>query len=148
MNVITDWQPYASLIMLGLKPHETRSWATHLRGEIAIHAGKHLLPQHVFLHHMTITQREYIMKIIEETYGGYDRLPLGFILGTVQLGEPIPTEQAIEQVDVIDRLCGDYSSHRYAWPVSEPKMFERIVPAKGQLGIWHWNPPEGVIKNV
>jgi hypothetical protein len=37
---ITIQQPYASLIAVGAKKYETRSWQTNYRGKIAIHAGK------------------------------------------------------------------------------------------------------------
>ena len=39
MKAITLYQPYASLIAVGVKRFETRSWATNYRGPIAIHAG-------------------------------------------------------------------------------------------------------------
>lgn len=39
MKAITLHQPWASLISIGVKTIETRSWATSYRGPIAIHAG-------------------------------------------------------------------------------------------------------------
>ena len=42
MKAITLWQPYASLLVAGRKPHETRSWPppdSLLGARIAIHAG-------------------------------------------------------------------------------------------------------------
>ncbi|KXG09931.1 hypothetical protein AT864_01491 [Anoxybacillus sp. P3H1B] len=40
MKAITIKQPWATLIALGEKKFETRSWKTNYRGKIAIHAGK------------------------------------------------------------------------------------------------------------
>jgi hypothetical protein len=40
MKVLTLHQPYASLIALGVKSIETRSWSTKYRGPLAIHAAK------------------------------------------------------------------------------------------------------------
>lgn len=37
---ISLWQPWASLMASGHKSIETRSWSTHLRGLVAIHAAK------------------------------------------------------------------------------------------------------------
>jgi activating signal cointegrator 1 len=37
--VLTLWQPWASLVALGVKTIETRSWSTKYRGPIAIHAA-------------------------------------------------------------------------------------------------------------
>ena len=40
MKVITIKQPWASLIALGYKTYEFRTWKTKYRGDILIHAGK------------------------------------------------------------------------------------------------------------
>lgn len=40
MKALTIRQPWASLISLGVKRIETRSWSTSFRGPLAIHAGK------------------------------------------------------------------------------------------------------------
>lgn len=39
-KIITLHQPWASLIALGLKKYETRSWGTDYRGKLLIHAAK------------------------------------------------------------------------------------------------------------
>lgn len=39
MKALTLWQPWASLVALGVKRIETRSWSTRYRGRIAIHAA-------------------------------------------------------------------------------------------------------------
>jgi hypothetical protein len=40
VKAITLWQPWASLVALGVKSIETRSWSTSYRGPLAIHAAK------------------------------------------------------------------------------------------------------------
>lgn len=40
MKALTLWQPWASLVALGVKTIETRSWSTSYRGPLAIHAAK------------------------------------------------------------------------------------------------------------
>ena len=40
MKALTLWQPWASLIAVGAKTIETRSWSTKYRGPLAIHAAK------------------------------------------------------------------------------------------------------------
>ena len=40
LRAITVWQPHASLIAIGAKTIETRSWATKYRGPVLIHAAK------------------------------------------------------------------------------------------------------------
>lgn len=40
MKLISLWEPWASLMAIGAKKIETRSWATSYRGWLAIHAAK------------------------------------------------------------------------------------------------------------
>ena len=40
MKTLTIKQPFATLIVEGLKEYESRTWKTNYRGEILIHAGK------------------------------------------------------------------------------------------------------------
>ena len=40
MKTLTIKQPFATLIVEGLKEYEFRTWKTNYRGEILIHAGK------------------------------------------------------------------------------------------------------------
>lgn len=49
MKALTIRQPWASLVALGVKTIETRSWSTSYRGPLAIHAGKARVP--TFWHH-------------------------------------------------------------------------------------------------
>lgn len=42
MKALTVKQPWATLIMQGIKDREYRSWATPYRGRLAIHAGQAL----------------------------------------------------------------------------------------------------------
>lgn len=40
MKALTIYQPWATLIAIGAKHIETRSWSTKYRGPLAVHAGK------------------------------------------------------------------------------------------------------------
>src|SRR5262245_34467015 len=40
MKALSLWQPHATLMTVGAKKIETRSWATDYRGLVAIHAAK------------------------------------------------------------------------------------------------------------
>src|SRR5688500_9822529 len=42
IRALTLHQPYATLVAVGAKTIETRSWSTNYRGRIAIHAAKGL----------------------------------------------------------------------------------------------------------
>lgn len=36
-------------------------------------------------------------------------------------------------------ICGEYSLGRYAWKLSNIKVLDKPIPAKGNLGIWNYN---------
>ena len=42
MKALTLWQPWATLVAIGAKKIETRSWKTNYRGPLAIHAAKRI----------------------------------------------------------------------------------------------------------
>ena len=65
LKVLTVRQPWASLIVSGMKSIENRNWTTSFRGRLLIHAGK------------TIEQTEWNEM--------FDALPTGAILGSVDV---------------------------------------------------------------
>lgn len=67
MRIITVCQPYATLIALGLKPIENRTWCPSYRGALAIHAGK---------------SRAWLDEGDEERYPG---MPFGFVVAIARL---------------------------------------------------------------
>ena len=40
VRILTLWEPWATLMAIGAKRIETRSWATRYRGPLAIHAAR------------------------------------------------------------------------------------------------------------
>lgn len=76
MKAITIKQPWSTLIALGLKRYETRSWQTKYRGKLAIHAGK------------TVDEEHYEkFKSILQPYGikSIDELPTGAVIAICDL---------------------------------------------------------------
>lgn len=43
-----------------------------------------------------------------------------------------------------ERSFGDYTPGRYAYILEDVRAFPEPLPAKGQLGLWNWEPLEGV----
>jgi len=41
--------------------------------------------------------------------------------------------------DETEYLCGHYEKGRYAWVISDVKLLNKKIPAKGKLGIWNFN---------
>lgn len=136
--VITLWQPYASLAIARVKIHETRSFAPpakHVGKRIGIHAAQRFLP-------LRLTSPE-LHELCIDTFGcSYNyTLPRGMILGTVVLGAGISTEVA-QPHDDDDRIAGDWSPCRYAWPLSDVHELRDYRPAKGKQGWWSYDTGE------
>lgn len=167
MKTLSLIQPWASLVILGRKRYETRSWGVSYRGELAIHASKEF-PRDCKL----ITHRDPYAKLLEDV----SILPLGAVLGIVrvvgvtrlvascavaEIGEKYnlaelaiaETEADLARVSDSHRAArtlaitrdehgvGDFSVGRFAWELEVLERFEKPIPAKGNRGLWDWRRP-------
>ncbi|MDP4158206.1 MAG: ASCH domain-containing protein [Bacillota bacterium] len=140
MKAISLLQPWASLIAIGAKKIETRSWATKYRGPLAIHASKGF-PK--LLRELCNTQP--FKAILSKAGFDSDKLPLGKIIATCNLVDCIKmTPEFIQTVKSPELDFGVYAVGRYAWILEDVKQLEKQIPAKGALSIWNWE----VSKNV
>lgn len=144
MKVISLLQPWASLVVLGHKKIETRSWNTKYRGELLVHASKSPKSWQGLWH------QEPFFSLLKD----YDVPPFGAIIGKVNLIDVIESEHCKIGVSVgiggigdnylhwdftqLELAFGDYSPNRFGWLLSDPILFDKPIPAKGQLGIWNW----------
>jgi len=126
-------QPWASLVVMGFKKIETRSWQTGYRGPLLIHAslgkkGRVLAGEPPF------------SKYIDD----FNALPLGAIIGQVELEDIVPVEQLfysnekLAALTLEEKAFGDYTKGRYAWILTDAIMFDDVIPVKGGLGIWKY----------
>lgn len=148
MKVISVMQPWATLIALGEKKFETRSWETKHRGELLIHASKKM---NGFIR--DICNQEPFKPVLAKCVFTVDNLPLGEIIATAKLTNCFkvhadhsgssallsPNESPIWWVgkDSNEFIFGDYSHGRFAWELQDVRRIEPI-PAKGQLGLWNY----------
>lgn len=135
MKAITLTQPWATLVALGAKTIETRSWYTAYRGPLAIHAAKSI-PTWVdewAKDVLPILSRLNVLPIWD--------LPRGCVLATCTLVDVVPTTKV--QPDITEELFGDYTAGRFAWLLADVRQLLVPVPARGSLGLWAWegNPP-------
>lgn len=147
MKALTVMQPWASLIMLGAKRFETRSWKTNFLGTLLIHASKKLAPaalalcfQEPFKSALAPLLHPYQPPHTDEPFY-YDcpwDLPLGFLLGTVQVSVCRTAEDVHADllVSAEEKAFGDYRPGRWAWELCEPRLFETPIPYKGRQGLW------------
>ena len=141
MKALSIRQPWAGLILLGIKPVENRTWATKYRGPLVIHAGKKV--DKGMMHRMDyITQKvdSLSLPIIEAMaladVGSWDCLPMfrpGAICGLVE---------------VVDCERGGYTPKRwfdwggYWWHLKNPQPLAEAIPYKGMLGLF--NIPDSI----
>lgn len=164
MKAITIKQPWATLIALGEKKFETRSWQTKYRGPIAIHAAKSV---------DKVACEDEVIKNTLAKHGihSHKDLPTGVVLATAELvncwrmvyhpGTDVDIAKNIPiggELDVPRKhpdfhkyieptekelAFGHWEPGRYAWELDNVKQLDEPIPVKGQLSLWNW---EGEIK--
>ena len=124
MKALTIKEPWATLIIEGYKKYEFRSWKTNYRGKILIHAGLTL---------------ESDMK---ERFKDYNLdYKCGYILGEANLVDCIKVDEKFNnQLLKIDPTIYGRSNHAntYAWKLENVKKYDKPIPCKGRLGLWHY----------
>lgn len=132
MKTISLMQPWASLIILGVKQFETRSWDTKHRGRLLIHASQKKDPAYAQL-----CVNSPFNKFIKGLHGFY-ALPFGAIIGEVKLEETFDTENLRRKISDTEQAFGDYGTGRRAWKLVKPMSYQHIIPYKGALSIWEF----------
>jgi hypothetical protein len=100
MKALTLWQTWATLVSIGAKTIETRSWGTSYRGPLAIHAAKQDISYHEML-------------LFADLLKGV-RLPLGRVVAICELYDVLPTSCEWTEINPLERRLGDFSIGRYA----------------------------------
>jgi hypothetical protein len=131
MKSITITQPWATLIVLGAKHYETRTWETRHRGQLAIHASRRFPEAQ-----RELCRHEPIRSVLRKAgYYSWSDLPIGAVLGTVQLTDCLPVEKVLA-LDPAERVLGDYHPGRWAWVLTGARELPAPVPCRGMLGIY------------
>ena len=140
MKALSLTQPWATLVALGIKKIETRSWQTSHRGPLAIHASKGL-PEYA----RKFLRTDFIAAMVDAEYC----YPLGYILATVNLVDCLPMKSSVRSRGIFDDYpeleldrrelaLGDFSEGRFAWVFEDMVLLPEPIPAKGALGLWEW----------
>lgn len=131
-KAISLHQPWASLIAMGFKHYETRSWSTNYRGKLVICSAKKNTKQ----------QRLNYEKLasilgIDLTQNPWESLPLGKAIALCDLTDCIKmTEDFIEAQSESEQLCGHWEPGRFAWKLDNIQLLSSPIPIKGQQGLW------------
>lgn len=137
MKTLSLSQPWASLIMLGAKRFETRSWKTKHRGLLAIHASSSY-PKAC----RVLASQEPFAGVLG---GAANRLPLAAVLGVMELVGCQTTEVFTARIPPKETWVhdwdrelafGDYRPGRYVWELKLLNWFYKPVPMKGNPSLW------------
>lgn len=151
MKTLSLTQPWATLVAIGAKRVETRSWNAKYSGPLAIHAAKSFpgwakdcCSERVFLRALGWpTPSDSRVGITQDWMDLLTRnikaLPLGCVIGTVTLLGCRFTEDVVGQLSEQEVALGDYARGRYAWMLADAKLLPEPIPAKGSLGLWDFD---------
>lgn len=131
MKVLSIRQPWADLIVLGIKKAEFRSWKSPYRGAVVIHASKQV-EKDARLHFLRLLDRPwewYVEKDVKEKLRGYLTYPrTGVALGIGKLVEIAKSEYFYQELG--------FSEESFAWIFEDVRPLKIEVPLKGKLGLF------------
>lgn len=125
---LSVWQPWASLIAVGAKRYETRSWrppASLIGQQLAICSSQTEAGLLASAHDLALS-RLYLRRL------GRQPLPMGTVVAVVTVAGCIGTvSPAARRIGVRERLVGDWSPGRYAWRLEDVRPLATPVPVCG-----------------
>ena len=130
-RVLSIRQPWASLILAGIKPVEVRSWDTPFKGRFWVHAS----------HGLDARDWSEFISFPARLFSGLPQprdLPRGAVLGSVELVDCLDCHDA-----ELRRLLGETAWDRWArdgynWLLRDPQVLAEPIPCGGRLNLWTW----------
>ena len=133
IKAISLHQPYASLIAMGLKKFETRSWRTNYRGKLVICASLKNTKQQQFSYEDLASSFG-----LELTVPPWSSLPLGMAIAVCDLTDCIEmTDEFISEQSEQEQLCGHWETGCFAWKLENVQPLPQSLPIKGKQGLWN-----------
>ncbi|UJB72274.1 ASCH domain-containing protein (plasmid) [Acaryochloris sp. 'Moss Beach'] len=131
MKILTLWQPWATFIALNLKRYETRSWGTHYRGKLAIHAAKRTIG---------LDGQAIVSQVNDLTGGKVPRkprdYPLGCIVAIADLVDcPQMDSRLISRQTDLEMAVGCWQSGRFAGQLGNIVALPDPIPYRGCQGL-------------
>jgi len=155
MKALSMLQPWASLVAVGAKKIETRSWHTSYRGPVAIHASKgfslderYACYEKAFKNALLPFYPNMLAPDPGKPYRVY--LPLGCVIATAEIACCYAMDSPwshdgmadwVHELSAQEREFGGYDAGRYGWFLKDVVMLPEPIPAKGALGLWEWSAP-------
>ena len=147
MKAISEKQPWASLIVHGIKDVENRTWPCprkYIGKRVLIHSsGSH---GKKFKVNLTDEQTNAAFATIAKECM-FGSLPFGSIIGSVEIVDCVINHPSIwaEKTEsytagMNSKLHEDITGKKviYNWVLANPILFSEPIPAKGKLSFWEY----------
>jgi hypothetical protein len=134
MLALSVQQPWASLIVLGIKRCENRTWATDHRGPLAIHAsGRCVLRSwaEILDGGDDVPPDEEVALEGGIVLPALASLPLGAVVGTVDLVDCLPLARLPRRL-----RSSPFVSGPWCWLLEDARPLASPVACKGRLRLW------------
>jgi len=131
MKALTICQPWATLIAIGVKTIETRSWSSSYRGPIAIHAAKRFSDDF-----RSLPVAYQIIKALRD----HDRRPADCPTGAIIAVADLVGVEVISQDNYPgppEREFGDFRAGRFAWTLRHIVELTVPLPCRGFHRLWN-----------
>ena len=121
MKALSFRQPWAELVLRGRKTMDLRTYTTHHRGLLAIHASQTVERDACRAHGLDP-----------------DALDAGGIVGVVELVDVIPLTEADYEAHRDQHLAGrGFREPIYGWVLASPQRLPQVVPARGRMSLFN-----------
>jgi len=128
MKALSIRQPWAELILQGHKTIELRTWQTHYRGRLAIHASQ------------TVRVEACLAYGLDPS-----RVVRGALVGTVELVDILVLDEAAWEALRDQHLSlHDFPGPMFGWRLENPRRLPQPIPMRGRMGLF--NVSEDVIE--
>ena len=129
MKALSIIQPWTSLIAVGIKDVENRTWRTNFRGEFLLHASAKRLPDGWDV--LTDEQKKAVERLIQPfgTVNDVKLLPVSSIIGKATLVDCVQNHPSVWAEKGV-----------WNWVLKDVVLFDRpILNVKGKLGFWEFD---------
>lgn len=117
-------QPWAELILRGIKTIEIRSSQTNIRGPIYVYASKKL------------AKTPHAEKAAEQAGIEVKELPTGVVIGTVEISDSFSVDK---KHAVASGVPAELLKGKFGWELTQPKRMQKlIVPDYLPYGVWFY----------
>lgn len=120
MKALSFRQPWAELVLQGRKTMDLRTYNTHYRGRILVHAAQTV---------EVVAARRFDFDPAELAAGGF--------VGTVVVQDVIALDETTYELTRHQHLGGrSYHPRMYGWVLADPQRFVACVPASGRTNLF------------